>query len=377
MRRTDHGHVRKLACDLVGVGDRGSWRVEPHARPTAATAAKLAVIWAGTQDPALMAGVIRKKGPDRMEAARDLLSCGAEYWTRLDLLGDIAIPLRCTRAVHRLVLRADDSIDAASHPGMDLELESVAVSLGGQAPACVEEAERQVTPSADWSVPPAASEVLAFLRLCRSWLRAGFELRDTGQALDKRLSHSDLAAHLAAGLDVDRAVLWRSIPPGKALAWSELGFSPIERAAWRQQGRSYADARTATDLGGERVTRWAAVVDTAVSAEVLGEWAAWGEPTGVWGQLASHGLRPRDVPAWLEAFTPFDVLVYVRSGIDVAEAVRWKERGYRPSVATGFLTRGVTLEQAWALRGYPARVVQRVWHRAGSVEGVIEELERA
>lgn len=375
MRRTDHGHIRKLACGLVGLSDRAAWRVEPHSRPTAATASRLAVIWAGMQDPTLMSGSLRNKSPERVEAAMRLLSDGAEFGVGLDLLDNVVVPLRCGRATHRIALRPDDSVELLSHPDFDLELERIAVSLGGDAVVCVQEVERRVSAAEPWSLPPAASEVLAFVRVCRSWLRNGFALSETGHALDHGLRHEDLAAHLEAGLDIERAIAWRGIPPDKALAWSELGFSPVDRTTWRRQGRTLDEARSATGIGGERVMRWAAVLDPSVPAHVVGEWAAWGEPTGVWGQLASQGLRVADVPGWVAAFTPVDVLVYVRSGMPLDEALRWKQYGYRPSVATGFFTRGISLEEAWALRSYPARLVQQVWPRTGSVEAVVHELE--
>jgi len=373
--RPDHWWIRGLAEDLIGL--RGA-RVEhvPHTPgwTSGPVAARLAVLHAAQADPELLCGTHGRKPWSDLERIRDLLDEGIDAGERLDLRGPVAVPVRCRGEAHAVVLEVDGSFSAPAHPEIDVEAERVMLALGGSSRRCVE-AVLASGPAAEPSGSRqelSAPELLSFVRLCRSWLTAGFNLARASEGLERGLACAE-----QGGLTVVESEEWRDASESGAQRWLALGFTAGDRRVWLDSGRSYEDAQAAAAVAGgaHRVMRWARVVRPTVPAEALGEWALWGDPVSVWAEIASLGLRPGDLPAW-KPLLPVEVLAYLRAGATAAEARRWHKAGYGGFSATRMMQLGVTIEQGWLLRDHPVRRVQELWPMLGSVDLVLAQLNR-
>ena len=385
MTRPDRRYVAGRAHDLVGLrGVRHPEVDAPEGRPTAGVTARLALVWACQQEPVLMCGTIAQKAPASIAKARHLVETGVVAWEELDLRADLGLPVRCGKMTHSVVLRADGGFETPSHPGLDVEAEQVAASFGAPMLPCLVEIDAAAgphrPPSQDNGVrrpPVCAGELFWFLRTCRSWLEAGHDLGEATGALQIGLSELDLRGHLDAGLSVTAALAWRDVLPDEAALWAALGFGPADRRTWEAADHSFEEAEVAVrSVGGDvhRLVRWAGVAGAQVSPEETAAWARWGAPVGVWGEVARLGLPVAEVGRWQAALNPVEIHCYVQHRVSLEEALRWKEAGWSAYVATGFLSLGVSLEQAWEMRSYPARQVQELWPRVRSVAGVLATL---
>jgi hypothetical protein len=287
---------------------------------------------------------------------------------------------------HALRLLPDGSVQPLAHPDVDVVAERVAASLGGQLTPCVREviaAGRPCpAPVADNGVRPdpiAAGELLSFVSVCRSWMARGYALPEYAVAVDQGLTHADVQGHLDAGLDLHAAALWVFLPPDEAVRWVTIGFSPSDVRTWLEQERSLADAELAVQGrrdAGRWLARWARVAGQSVSSDALAAWAEMGLPVGVWGDVASRGVRAEDAQLWLaEGFTSVEILRYAHLRVGLPDALHWREEGFTAFVAAGCLGVGMTLADACALRGLPTREVQDAWKRCRSVEEVRAEVE--
>jgi hypothetical protein len=141
---------------------------------------------------------------------------------------------------------------------------------------------------------------------------------------------------------------------GEVLRWRACGFTADASTSWLSQGRTLAELE---ELGvaadeGPWVVRWARLVGTALGSEAVVEWARFGAPVGVWGEVAH--LR-----------------------VPLREALTWRDAGFTAYVAAGCLGVGMTLADACALRGLPTRQVQEAWREHPSIDVVRQMVEAA
>ncbi len=376
--------MRGLAQDLVGLKGLRRERLDPPAVWTSAgVAARLAVIWAAMQRPALVCGPLARRQPERLAELAELVDVGISAGDDLDLLCDVPLPVRCGRAVHVVVLRQDGSFALLDHPGVDVEAERVAVALGAAPLDCVREVvlahqphEHPGRPSGTCRPQLSAGELFWFVLLCRTWLEEGIDLARASAGLDKGHEYDAVRDHLEAGLLVSEAVAWHGSTVDEAREWVQLGFTADDRRAWLEEQRTLEEAAVAAAIAGSgrRLVRWARVV-RGLEAERLGEWAAWGDPISVWSEIASLGLRAADVPRWSAELNPVEILAYVRACVPLEEALAWKEAGYGGFSATALLELGVSIDQARRMSGHPVRRVQALWKQLRSVDKVLAVLE--
>jgi hypothetical protein len=382
MRRPDRAYVRGRVHGLLWMGGRHSAPVPtPPEQLPAGSTARLAVMWAQTQKPDLFKGQLDRLMPERRAEAISLMELGIEAWPELDLSDDLELPVRCGRYRHTIRLCADGTLEALSHPGVDVESERVAASLGGDLPPCITEIDAAFAahpaPHHDLKRRPdpiSAGQLLWFVRLCRSWLDHGYDVISAGEALEAGVWHSTVMPHLSCGLSISAALDWREVTPQEAAEWSELGFSPQDREVWLEQGRTLEEAALAG--GSSMLTRWARVAGARIPSPLLGEWAAFGPPSGVWGEAAARGMHPDTVRQWTDVgFRPLDVLRYAHLQVPLAEALLWREAGFSAFQACGYLGVGMSLEEAFVLRAYPSRQVQELWPRLRSPERIADMLK--
>ena len=171
---------------------------------------------------------------------------------------------------------------------------------------------------------------------------------------------------------------WRTSSTAEVLRWRELGIDALGAESWLGQGRALAELeehRVAPNEGAWMI-RWARLVGSRIPTEAVIEWARFGVPVGVWGEIASRGMRATEAADWVAAgFSSVEVLRYAHLRVPLAEALRWQGEGFTGFVAAGCLGVGMTLEDACALRGLPTREVQDAWRDLRSVEGVREVVE--
>lgn len=386
MTRPDAKYVLQTMGDLLGLHARrrrGPGEL-PEGELPVGVAARLALIWAGAQDPALLNGGADRGPQARQEARRELLKEAVDAGPSLDLLAPVTLPVRCGKPMHRVRLDPDGTFVAEAHPDLDADSERVAASLGGELLPCLRVIDEAELP---WDPPVAddgprlvgieAGELLAFVRVARTWLRLGHDLVSCAAALEAGVRHEQIDGHLGLGMPVASAVEWLGVPPYVALRWDAVSFSRADVELWTEQGRTLeqAEAAAAAAGNGRWLARWARIAGSGLSADGLAEWACFGVPVGVWGEAASRGLRARDVPAWLSAgFQPVEVLRYAHLRVPLEDAVTWRDAGFTAYVATGYLGVRMTLEDACALRGLPTKQVQEMWRDCGSVSAVLEAL---
>lgn len=347
--------------------------------------ARLGLLRAVASDAAVLIGGMKRGTAEDQAARLDLLQRAASSAISVDVRLPLALPVRCGGKVHVLELEADGTVVSLAHPGVDVQSERVATSLGSPMLPCVREliaAGRPCPrPSADTGrrdEPIAAGELLAFVLTCRSWLDRGFTLADCSLAVDQGLTHGQVQAHLDAGLDLPSAAAWAFMPAAEAVRWIAVEFGPSEVQTWLSQGRTLAEAEDAVRNSGSGrwLARWARVAGRSVQSEALAAWAAMGLPVGVWGDVASRGVRAEDALTWLaEGFTSVEILRYAHLRVGLAEALTWRDEGFTAFVAAGCLGVGMTLADAVALRGLPTREVQDAWKRSQSVSTVRAEVE--
>lgn len=347
--------------DLVGLHLRRSRRpvdVAEDALP-AGVAARLALLWAGSRDTALLCGDAGSGDETVQAARRQLLKEAVDRAADVDVLAEITLPVECGGAEHSMRLRMDGDLEALDHPELDLDAELVAASLGGELLPClrvIDEAGMSWPPAADagWRRAPVESgELLAFVRLVRSWVGAGFVLASCAVALDAGVQRDQVEGHLSLGMGVATAIQWLDVAPPLARRWVAAGFTPGDASAWTEQGRTLEEAEAAAAVvGGSRsLLGWARVAGRGPSAQALAEWARSGLPMHVWGEAASRGVRALEVPAWLDAgFDAVDMARYAHCEVALGEAVQWRDAGLTSYVAAGCLAAGMTLEQVRATR---------------------------
>ena len=385
MTSRDQKYVLQALYDLIGLHvyrRRGPVDL-PLGQLPAGVTARLALVWAGGQDAALLSGGAARGNEATQIARRQLLTDAIARAGEVDVLGPVSLQLRCGRARHTVRLDTDGTVVPLAHPDVDMDAERVAASLGGELLPCL----RAVDEAAYSWAPPVADdgprlaggietgELLAFVLTVRTWLGAGHGLLSCAPALELGVPREEIARHLDLGLDVPTAVHWRAVVPSVAVRWQAVGFSRSDVELWCEQGRTLEQAEQAAAAAGDGrwLARWARIAGSGQSAEALAEWAAFGVPVGVWGEAASRGLRAPEVPAWLAAgFQPVEVLRYAHLRVHLAQAVRWQQAGFTAYVATGCLGVGMTLADACALRGLPTKQVQQLWTECGSVEAVLE-----
>lgn len=384
MTKRHRGQVLQAIRDLVAqdTNRRCAFVEVPAGELPVGVAARLALVWAGRIDRALLTGGAARGTEATKVARRELLSQSVGEGALLDLLDAVSLPVRCGRAIHWIRLEPDDELVAVMHQGLDLDSERVAASLGGDLLPCVQAIDNAC---ASWAPPVAddgprlvgvdAGELLAFVRGARLWLRRGYDLNACAPALEVGVAPDAVDSHLGLGMSVASAVEWRGVEPFVALRWDALGFSRADVDLWVSQGRTLdeAEAAAAAAGNGRWLARWARIAGGGLPADALAEWACFGVPVGVWGEAAARGLRARDVPAWLaEGFQPVEVLRYAHLRVALPEAVTWRDAGFTAYVATGYLGVGMTLEDVCALRGLPTKQVQELWPRCRSVTAVLE-----
>ena len=384
MTRRDRGWVIQCMRDLLAVkiGQQREPQTTPPGEVPAGVAARLALVWTGSQDAAVLTGGVKRGTRDDQAGRRALLERAVAEYCSLDLQGPIELPVLCGKAVHRVRLEADGTLAAVTHPSLDIGLERVAVSLGGELLPClqaIDDAHRSWPPpvAEDGRLEPiGVGELLAFVGTCRSWLDRGYDLPTAGTALDQGVGYDDVAEHLAVGLALPTAIEWSRVAPGDAVRWVALGFAFSDAQVWLEQRRTLEQLEAAAGEGDARwLARWARITGAQVSVEALAEWASFGMPVGVWGEAASRGLRASEVPVWLAAgFEAVEVLRYAHLRVSVAEAVAWRAAGFTAYAATGCLGVGMTLDDACAVRGLPTKAVQNAWRQCGSVAAVLEAL---
>lgn len=386
MTRRDAKYVLQTVADLVGVRTdkrRGPTEL-PDGELPVGVAARLALIWAGSQDRSLLTGGAERGSSAAQEMRRALLRESVAQGRSVDLLGAVTLPVRCGKAIHRVRLDENGALVPEAHPDLDADAERVAASLGGDLLPClraIDEAESSWPPPVADDGPRLvgmeAGELLSFVRVARTWLGLGYDLLSCGPALEVGVRHEQIHGHLGLGIDVARAVEWLGVPPAVAVRWCALEFSRADVQLWTEQGRTLEQAEAAVAVAGNGrwLARWARVAGSRLSAQALAEWADFGLPVGVWGEAASRGLRAGEVPAWLSAgFQPVEVLRYAHLRVPLQEAIPWREAGFTAYVATGCLGVGMTLQDACALRGLPTKQVQQLWRDCGSVSAVLEAL---
>ncbi len=347
-------------------------------------AARLGLLWAGSRDPALLPGAAGRGSDDAKQKRRELVNEAAQRGRDVDLLGPVSLPVRCGRALHQVRLEPDGSCATPAHRGLDGDAERVAAALGGELLACLRAADGA---QGSWPPPVAddgprligmeAGELLAFVRVVRTWVELGYDVLAAGPALELGVAHGVLEGHLGLGMTVGAAVTWRGVSAYVALCWDAVGFTRADADLWSEQGRTLEQVEEAARSGGNIrwLARWARVVGGGVPSDALAEWAEFGLPVGVWGEAANRGLRAGDVPGWLGAgFQPVEVLRYAHLRVPLTEAVTWRDAGFTAYVATGCLGVGMTLADACELRGLPTKQVQQLWRSCGSAAAVREAL---
>lgn len=344
--------------DLVGMRVRRTRRPldVPEDSLPAGVAARLALLWAGRRDAALVNGDAGSGDETVQAPRRQLLKDAVDQAADVDVLAEVTLPVRCGRAKHRVRLRTDGSFEAPNHPALDIDAELVAASLGGELLPCL-----RAIDEAGMSWPPRASErgfrrtpiesgeLLAFVRLVRSWAGAGEALASCAVAVNAGVTRDQVAGHLFLGMDAATAIQWLDVEPALARRWVAAGFSPGDAGTWTEQGRTLEEAEAAGS--GRLLVGWARVAGCEPSAQALAEWARSGLPMHVWGDVAGRGVRAPEVPAWLDTgFDAVDVARYARCGLALDEAVQWRDAGLTSYVAAGCLASGMTLEQVRASR---------------------------
>lgn len=348
-------------------------------------AARLGLLLAASRDFAVLTGAMLRGTPDQQKERRALLRESAAAAGTFEVDATVSVPVRCGRGVHRLELRPDGFLSTA-HPDLDVEGERVAAALGGELLPCV----REIVAARAWWEPPVAfdgapsqpsitaGELLAFVITCRTWLARGFTLSDSAQAVERGLAYEQIQPHLDRGLDLCAAAEWSLIRADRAVRWVAIGFSASDAKLWLSQRRTLAEAEAAAQAagGGRWLARWARVTGNALDSPAVAAWASVGLPVGVWGEVASRGVRAEEAGDWLVAgFTPVEVLRYSHLKVALDEALTWRQQGFTAYVAAGCLGVGMTLADACALRGLPTRDVQDAWRHCGSVEEVRSEVE--
>ena len=385
MTRRDHKYVLQAVYDLIGLQvyrRRGPVDL-PDGELPAGVAARLALVWAAGQDPALLSGGAARGNEATQIARRRLLEEAVDRASTVDVLGPLTLSLRCGRSRHVLRVDVDGAVVPLAHPDVDMDAERVAASLGGQLLPClrgVEDAALSWAPPVADDGPRLAGgiepgELISFVLMARTWLATGHDLPSCAAALDLGVQQEAISGHLDRGLDVGTAVHWRDVAPDVAVRWQAAGFSRSDVELWLGQGRTLEQAEQAVAATGDGrwLARWARIAGSGQSAQALAEWAAFGVPVGVWGEAASRGLRAPEVPAWLAAgFQPVEVLRYAHLRVPLEQALLWRDAGFTAYVATGCLGVGMTLADACALRGLPTKQVQQLWAECGSVEAVLE-----
>lgn len=388
-RKSYDRRVETTALQLLGASVGESSLPAPEDPLHIGVAARLALLVAGDTDGTLL--LSRARDTERVERRLRLVHEAVRTvrtWeplvAALFLTGDVCLPVRCSGKTHLLRVGADETLSLLAHPSIDLESERLAAALGAELLPCAAAADA----AARLARPPVgddgpylefigAGALAAFLGLVRRWLACGFDVRASGPALEWGLEPTVLASLLSAGLDVADAVSWRHASPDEVLRWRACGFDALASETWLAQGRALAELE---ELGvgveeGPWVVRWARLVGTALGTEAVVEWARFGAPVGVWGDVAGRGMRASEAPAWTAAgFHPVEVLRFAHLRVPLHDALAWREAGFTGYVAAGCLGVGMTLADACALRGLPTRQVQELWSTCRSVDRVMTSL---
>jgi hypothetical protein len=380
---TDQAYVLQVVRDLLGHRPRGGRRKTPSLGPQDlpfGVAARLALVVAADRDAAVLTGALTRGSEEDQRARLQLVAQSVAAAPHVDVRAPVSLPVRCGRRIHPVALAEDGELSAPSHPGVDVVAERVAASFGGTLLPCLEQMDQATAswppPAADdgpRAVPIQAGELLAFVRTARTWVERGHSLPQASYALQHGVSEQQLAGHLALGLDVRTAVEWRAVRPADAVRWLALGFSLDDRQEWQQQGRDLRQAETATALVGDgpRVARWARAVGGQVPESALVEWALFGLPVGMWGEVASRGIRAAEASEWTRAgFGSVEILRYAHLRVPIEDATAWRDAGFSAFDASGYLGVGMGLEEAVAVKDLPARAAQAAWKEWGSVDGV-------
>ena len=201
----------------------------------------------------------------------------------------------------------------------------------------------------------------------RAWERAGFY----GGDLPSRAAlwhHGGFTPQQAIGWGAlpDRSPGGWVFPPSIAVSFRDAGFTPARASPWWRRGF------------------------TAAAAE---KWRDDRFPVAVAERWVNGGFGDPDTAApWIEAgATPAEAALFMRTCLDVDEAIEWRDRGFDPGSISGWVRRrlhpgrcarmGGTLDPAGRRRVMASRRVLRCGgvHVAGAADrtGRRESLRRA